>query len=185
MEKIILLFLLLITVLYLYGVYMFFDHNNVCIYESDCVGCTTCMNGKCMDYRVGEPCFSKKVEDDVSLYYEYNYGMSADLVNMKCFGEHFSAIMANSKRPVRDMTNVEYRKTFKGLVKRSDRCNGEFWAFGRFEEDGIKRKTLVERIQEKDKLLDKAIHKLNHMMIKPIRPEVDIRLKNIRIIINK
>ena len=166
MEKIILLFLLLITVLYMYGVYMFFDHNHVCIYESDCVGCTTCMNGKCMDYRVGEPCFSKKVEDDVSLYYEYKYGMSADLVNMKCFGEHFSAIMANSKRPVRDMTNVEYRKTFKGLVKRSDRCNGEFWAFGRFEEDGIKRKTLVERIREKDKLLDKAIHKLNHMIIK-------------------
>lgn len=162
MEKIILLFLLLISVLYLYGAYMFFDHNHVCIYESDCVGCTTCMNGKCMDYRVGEPCFSKKVEDDASLYYEYNYGMSADLVNMKCFGEHFSAIMANSKRPVRDMTNVEYRKTFKGLVKRSDRCNGEFWAFGRFEEDGIKRKTLVERIREKDKLLVKAIHKLNN-----------------------
>jgi hypothetical protein len=120
------------------------------------------MNGKCTDYRVGEPCFSKKVEDDVSLYYEYNYGMSADLVNMKCIGEHFSAIMANSKRPVRDMTNVEYRKSFKGLVKRSDRCNGEFWAFGRFEEDGIKRKTLVERIREKDKLLVKAIHKLNN-----------------------
>lgn len=162
MEKIILLFLLLITVLYMYGVYMFFDHNHVCIYESDCVGCTTCMNGKCMDYRVGEPCFSKKVEDDVSLYYEYNYGMSADLVNMKCFGDHFSAIMVDSKRPVRNMTNVEYRKTFKRLVKRSDRCNGEFWTFGRF----LQGKTLVERILKKDKLLDKAIHKLNHTIIK-------------------
>ncbi len=136
-------FMFCVLSLYFYGFYVFFGRANACFHESDCVGCMTCRDNTCVDYRIGKPCFSKTVENDVSLYYEFYYGMSTDLINMRCNEGHFSAIISNSKRPVRNLTQKEYQSTSMFLTKRTDKCNDMYWSYGTFDKKPILKTVIV------------------------------------------
>lgn len=145
-------FMFCVLSLYFYGFYVFFHAMDYpqCSYDFDCHGCTTCIEGSCIDYRIGQPCYSKLVQNDVSLYFEFYYGISTTLNEMRCRHGMFSARIGNSSRPVRSIRHEEYDVQSLHLSKRSDRCDEAFWVHGIFEKD---------RIEEPKKKLQMSIKK--------------------------
>ena len=120
-------FVFFVIVFYIYTTY---PYQHGCQYETDCHGCTTCVNHECVDYRYGDPCNDTSVVKDLELYHAFYYGHEVSVPLMLCHGDHVAARIRMSRRVSSPIEKHLYYKQAQHLSQRIDRCGHQTWSYG-------------------------------------------------------
>lgn len=111
-------------------VYTYYPYQTGCRYETDCHGCTTCIDHECVDYRYGDPCNHTMVVKDLKLYYAFYYGHEIDVPSMLCHNNHTAARIIIKRTPSSPIQKHLYHKQAQHVSQRIDRCGHQTWSYG-------------------------------------------------------